>query len=305
VILAVRRRLAAQDHPVLRGVRRLVDPQAGLLRLLEKITEDLRDVDLARAQAGQPRRRLRDAPDDELLERRRLAPVAGDGLEPLIVALLALDVTVWAGPDRMGGGLLLADALHVLLRGYVLIADVLREQRRHDPLSALEVEHQRELVRRVDVIEVRAEEVRGAAERVGLEALLDRELDVFGRHLAPALVELHAGTQLERPRAHLVGRLERSGQRGAVLPRLDVAQDERVVDRVPERLLRLHAAPGERSLRTPLPDGDGQTIGLRRRARHDQTRARHDGRGQPGPSEKRSTIDRPGHPLLRYSVAGW
>jgi hypothetical protein len=188
-------------------------------------------------------------------------------LETVVVALLALHVAVGPGADRVRGRLLLAHALEVLLRDDVLIADVLREERRHDPLPRLEVHHDRELVGRLDALEVVAEEVGRAAERVGLVALLDGELDVLGSQLSVALVERHTGPQLEGPRAHLVGGLPLGGQPRAVLPRLRIAHDERVVDAVPQRLLGLDRAPGERRFCAPLADGDDEAITLGEGAR--------------------------------------
>src|SRR5262249_56988915 len=132
-------------------------------------------------------------------EARCLSPVIGDRPEAMEVALAALDVPEGAGADGMKGRLLLADRLQVFLGDDVLVADELGEVRRDLPHSILEVPHYRELVGCLDAIEVQAEEGRRAAARVGLHILLDRELDVLGRELAPALVELDARPELERP----------------------------------------------------------------------------------------------------------
>ena len=77
---------------------------------------------------------------------------------------------------------------------------------------------------------------RVAAERVGLVALLHGELDVLGRQLAEALVELHA-----LPQAELVGRL-------AQLAQLLGAQHERPDCRAP--------APKDEVVGTELRDVD-------------------------------------------------
>src|SRR5206468_12350884 len=92
----------------------------------------------------------------------------------------------------------------VLLRDDILIADELGEVRGDLPDPVLEVQHHRELVGRLDAVEVVPEEGRRAATRVRLEVLLDRELDVFRRQLTPALVKLHPGPELECPRPQLV-----------------------------------------------------------------------------------------------------
>src|SRR5262249_8377134 len=109
VILAVGGGLSLQHHPVARGIRRVVDAHRRLARLVQVIAEDRADVDLARPQAGESRRRIRDPADDELLERGGLPPVARHGLEPMVVALLALDVPERTGPDRMERRLVLSD----------------------------------------------------------------------------------------------------------------------------------------------------------------------------------------------------
>ena len=104
-----------------------------------------------------------DATDDHLLEGRRLAPVVGHRLEPMVVALPALDVAVGAGADRVERRLLLAHRLQILLRDDVLVADELGEVRGDLPDPVLEVHDYGELVRRLDPVEVRAEERRRAA----------------------------------------------------------------------------------------------------------------------------------------------
>src|SRR4030095_6360153 len=97
VILAIGRGLALQDHPVTRGVRRLVNAEPCLLRLIEVVAEYVADVDLAGPEPGQARRRIGDASDDELLEGGRLAPVVRDRLAPVVVAPLAVPVPVGRG----------------------------------------------------------------------------------------------------------------------------------------------------------------------------------------------------------------
>ena len=299
VVLAIGRRLARQDHPVLRGVRRLVDAQPGFLRLLEVVTEDLGDVDFPGAQPGQTRRRLRDPADHQLAERGRLAPVARHRLEAVEVALLAVDVAIRPAADRMHRRLLIADRLHVLPGRHVLVADVLCEERRHDPLAAFEVHHDGQLVGRLDPLEVVAEVVGRASQRVGLEALLDGPLDVLGRELAPALVKLHARAELERPGPHLVRGLPFRGQPRAVPEGLRVAHDERIVDAVPQRLLGLNRSPGKRRLGSPLADGDHETIAGGRRAAGGERRRRERHRRGSGSLQERSAIDRGRH------EAGW
>src|SRR4029450_2210389 len=119
VILALGRGLALQDHPVTRGVRRLVNAEPGLLRLIEVVAEYVADVDLAGPEPGPARRRIGDAPDDQLLEGGRLPPVVRDRLEPVVVALLAFHVPVGTGADGMERRLVLTDRLDVLARGDV------------------------------------------------------------------------------------------------------------------------------------------------------------------------------------------
>jgi hypothetical protein len=84
--------------------------------------------------------------------------VVDDRFEAMVVALLTLDVPERAGPDRMERGFVLADRFDVLLRGDVLVADELREVRRHLPDAILEVHHHRVLVGRLDPVELLAEE---------------------------------------------------------------------------------------------------------------------------------------------------
>src|SRR5262252_7185895 len=132
--------------------------ETGLSRLIQVVAEDLADVDLARAQAREARRGLRNAADDEFLEGGRLPPVIRYRLEPVVVALLALDVAKRTRTDRVERGLVLADRLDVLLRGGVLVADELGEVRRHLPRAVLEVHDDRELVGRLDPVELAAEE---------------------------------------------------------------------------------------------------------------------------------------------------
>src|SRR2546422_11251695 len=76
------------------------------------------------------------------------------------------------------------------------------------------------------------------------------------RQLAPGLMERHAAAELEGPGPEIIGRLERSGQARAVLERLRIARDQRIVDDVPQRLLGLAGAPREGRLDPPLADGD-------------------------------------------------
>ena len=209
---------------------------------------------------GQPRGRIGDPPDDQLSVDRRPAPVVPHRLEPVIVALLALDVPVGAGADRMERRLVLADRLDVLLRGDVLVADELGEVRGDFPDAVLEVHHDRVLVGRLDPLEVGAEERRRSARHVGPQILLDGELDVLGRHLAEAFVELHARAELERPRPELVRRLPFRRQPRHVPERLRVAHDQRVVHAVPQRLFRLAGAPGKRGLDAPLADGHDEPV---------------------------------------------
>src|SRR4029453_19550088 len=78
---------------------------------------------------------------------------------------------------------------------------------------------------------------------VRLHVLLNGELDVLGRQLAPALVKLDARAELERPGPHLVRRLPLRGEARAVLEGLRVAHDEGGVHAVPKRLLSLRRAP--------------------------------------------------------------
>ena len=254
------------------------------------------------AHAGQPSRRLGDAADEQLLERGSLPPVARHGLEAMIVALLALDVAIGAGADGMDRRLLLADRLHVFLRDDVLVADVLGEERRHHPLRALEAHHHRGLVGRLDLVEVIAKEIGGAADGIGLEALLDRVLDVLRGHLAEALVEHHARAQLERPRAHFARGLPLGGETGLIREGLRIALDERIVDVIPQGLLGLRVPPGQRCLGAPLADGDDQPIALRRGAgAKDEGSARREERGRsrllekdppPGPTDHRPILRR-------------
>src|SRR5439155_26739774 len=58
IVLAVRGRLTLQDDPVAGGIRRLVDPEPRLAGLVEVVTEDVADVDLAGAEPGQARGRI-------------------------------------------------------------------------------------------------------------------------------------------------------------------------------------------------------------------------------------------------------
>jgi len=97
----------------------------------------------------------------------------------------------------------------------------------------------RVLVRGLDAIEMGAKERRRPALRVGLEILLDGELDVLGGHLTEALVELHARAQLEGPRPELVRGLPFGGEPRTILEGLGIAHDQRIVDAVPQRLLGL------------------------------------------------------------------
>src|SRR5262249_43083623 len=147
---------------------------------------------------------------------------------------------------------------------------------------------------------------------VRFHVLLDRELDVLGRELAPALVESHARTQLERPGLELVRRLPFGGEPGSVLERLRIALDERIVDAVPQGLLGLHGPPRERGLGAPLADGDDQTIAGRRArgTRRRENRRAHGRRGRGsgrGALQKRSSIEGYGHGdiLRQANVAGW
>jgi hypothetical protein len=110
-----------------------VEAETRLRGLIQVIAKDRGDVDLAGAQAGDAGSGIRDASDDELLERRRLPPVVRHRLEPVEIALPALDVPIGTGADRVKGGLLLADFLEVLLRRGVLVADELGEERGHFP----------------------------------------------------------------------------------------------------------------------------------------------------------------------------
>jgi hypothetical protein len=137
-----------------------VQAEPGLDRLVEVVAEDDPDVDLAGAEPGQARGGVGHPPNDHFLERRRLAPVPHDRLEAVIVALPSLDVAVGAGANGMEGGLLFTDRLEVFLRDDVLVADELREVRGHLPDAVLEVQHHRQLVRRLDALEVVAEERR-------------------------------------------------------------------------------------------------------------------------------------------------
>jgi hypothetical protein len=242
------------------GVRRLVNPKPRLLRLVQVVAEHVADVDLTRSEPGQARRRIRDSPDDELLEGRRLAPVVGDRLEAMVVALLALHVAERPGADRVQRGFVLSHRLDVLLRGDVLVADELGEVRGHFPDPILEVHHHRVLIRGLDAIEMGAKERRRPALRVGLEILLDGELDVLGGHLAEALVELHARAQLESPRPELVRGLPFGGEPRTILEGLGIAHDQRIVDAVPQGLLGLAGAPRERRLDAPLSHGDDQPL---------------------------------------------
>ena len=296
--------LAAEHDPVEHRFPRLVDAQPGLLRLVEIVPEHLPDVDLTRAQTGQPRRGVGNPAHHQLLERRRLPPVLGHRLEAVVVALPALDVAVGSGADRVQGRLLLAHRLHVLLRRDVLVADELRDLGRHLPQAILEVQHDRVLVGDLDTVEVDAEEGRGAARRVRLEVLLDRELHVLGGHLAEPLVELHALAQLEGPGSHLVRRLPFRGQPRTHSKGLGIARDERVVDAVPEGLLRLARAPGERRLQAPLPDGDHQLVALGGRARGQQRDAQQGHGGGPGGFQKGAAINRARHHMSSVSGVG-
>src|SRR5262245_55184152 len=214
------------------------------------------------------------------------------------VSLAALDVSVGASADRMQGRLLFTDRLQIFLWDDVLVADELGEVRFDLPDAILEVHDHCELVGCFDTIEIQAEEGRRAAARVRLHVLFDRELDVLRGQFAPALVELDARPQLERPRPHLVRRLPLRGQAGTILERFRVAHDQRVVDAVPQRLLALGRSPGERRLGAPLPDGHHQTIAGRRarRASGREQRSAHDGDGGgPGALQERSAVEGSGH----------
>src|SRR5262249_15294727 len=153
-------------------------------------------------------------------------------------------------------------------------------------------------------------EGRRAAAGVRLQVLLDRELDVLRRELAKSLVELHAGTQLERPRLELVRGLPFGGEPGAVLERLRIALDERIVDAVPQRLLRLGGAQSERRLGAPLPDGDGEAIACRAAggtSRREDRSARDSGarRSSGGALQERPAIEFSGHgDILRQGECG-
>src|SRR5438309_8798383 len=97
---------------------------------------------------------------------------------------------------------------------------------------------------------------------------------------------------------------------GAVLEGLRVARDQRIVDAVPQGLLALHAAPGERRLGAPLTDRDDEAlVGAGGGASGTNERRAHggDGRGARPPQET-PAIDRTSHrdvlrdlPQLTYS----
>src|SRR4029434_6470356 len=56
VVLAIGCGLAAEDDPVARGIRDVVQPEPGLDRLIEVVAEDDPDVDLTGPEPGQARR---------------------------------------------------------------------------------------------------------------------------------------------------------------------------------------------------------------------------------------------------------
>jgi hypothetical protein len=74
------------------------------------------------------------------------------------VTLAALDVVIGSGADRVERRLLLAGGLQIFLRDDVLVADELGKQRGHFPDAVLEVHDDRELVGRLDAVELHAEE---------------------------------------------------------------------------------------------------------------------------------------------------
>ena len=191
----------------------------------------------------------------------------------------------------MERGLVLAHRLDILLRGDVLVADELGEVRRHLPDLVLEVHHDRVLVRRLDALQVHAEERRRSALRIWLEVLLDGELHVLRGHLAEPFVELHARTELERPRLELVRGLPLGRQARAVLEGLRVAHDQRVVGAIPQGLLGLARAPREGRLDPPLADRHDEAVARRDRTRRGDERGPHCCRGR-SPLEERASVDR-------------
>ena len=104
-----------------------------LLDLLrERAAEGVRDVDLAALQHDHPGRRVGDAPHDEGLDARRLAPVLLVGLEHELHARLEGNEPVGTRPDRMLLEAVLADLLEVLLRDDPAGAGQKRAVERHE-----------------------------------------------------------------------------------------------------------------------------------------------------------------------------
>src|SRR6185295_14166903 len=146
-------------------------------------------------------------------------------------------------------------------------------------------------------------EIGGAADGIGLEALLDRVLHVLGGHLAEAFVEHHARAQLERPRAHLARGLPLGGEAGLIREGLRIALDERIEDVIPQGLLGLRVPPGQRRFGAPLPDGDDEPIALGRGAgAQDEGAARREERNGSCPLEKDPTPHPSAH---RHALPPW
>ena len=242
---------------------------------------------------------------DELLEAGGLSPVIGDRFEPMIVALLPLDVPVGPGADRMQGRLLLADRLQVFLRGDVLVSHELGEVRGDLPHAVLEVHDHRELVGSLDPFELVAKEGPRSPRHVRPQVLLDGELDILRRQLAPVLVKRHTRPELKSPRSQLVGGLPFRGQPGPIGKRLGVTLDERIVDAVPQGLFGLTGAPGKWGLDAPLANGHDEPVaGCSRAEGHDKGRAHQGGGRACSPPQKRTTIDRSRHDQTSVTVRG-
>jgi len=84
-----------------RADRRLEDKTRRLLDVLGQLAADrVGDIDLAALQGGDPRRLVRDDPEDEALDGRRLAPELLERFEDQLDAGRERNEFVRAGPDR-------------------------------------------------------------------------------------------------------------------------------------------------------------------------------------------------------------
>ena len=252
------------------------------LHLAQPFARKIDDVRLALAQHGQARRLLgHEAIHERLVLRRAHPPMRVDGLELQVRAGDALGHPVGTAAHGVGGEVLLALGLDVLLgQDHALRREGPRQIGRDDEGRLLGDDHHPVGRRRLDLRDERAQRSGVAGRRARAQRALEAPLHVLGSELV-AVVELDAFAEVERP-ACLVGVGLPAGGDAGVLRELAVGRDaDQVVEDLGEvELDDVTAERGIKRLAGEARERDGQLPRRLRPVRAPETRRERSRQGR-------------------------